>query len=533
MNIKDIQQKWKAQFLGENGKRRANYLHFDVKLSLDEASKKIFNPHYIMRHSFWPFISYELKTKKIKSIYKYISEKNIEYRNDTISYSNSDIKNIIDNDSNVDRLLLSKKGRPDKVVIYKVRPICYASHIDSLIYSYYGEIINYGYEKILIKKELTKNVLAFRKQGNEKKCNIHYSLQSFNDIKALDNSVVLAFDVKNFFNILDHDILKKKWLEVIQQFLKVDELPKDHYKVFKSLTKYTYIDRDVVYDFFGISKLNSKNISNSIKNKVKNKTLDPLLVYVENKNKRVRICKPEAFRCSASKLINKNKGISKGIPQGTSISALLSNIYLIDFDVKIKNFIEGLGGSYYRYCDDLLCILPLYCTNDIYKQSDLLEKFMYQVSQEFKLDINKEKTEKYVFLDKDNSYLTSIKKLCCYKIKDNKILPSKLQYLGFKFDGDVVTVRSSTILRYQRKMKRGIKYQLRIKAKYGSGVRLNIKKIRMMYSHSGVNNFAKYVYRSSYIMSDERIKKQIKNHQKDINKQIKIISKRININDSI
>ncbi|SPY30532.1 hypothetical protein [Photobacterium damselae] len=66
MNTKDIQQKWKAQFLGKNGKKRANYLHFDVKLSLDEASKKIFNPNYIMKHSFWPFISYELKTKKSK-----------------------------------------------------------------------------------------------------------------------------------------------------------------------------------------------------------------------------------------------------------------------------------------------------------------------------------------------------------------------------------------------------------------------------------------------------------------------------------
>ncbi|MGD6737963.1 hypothetical protein ACP5PY_17265 [Photobacterium leiognathi subsp. mandapamensis] len=533
MNTKDIQQKWKAQFFGKNGKKRANYLHFDVKLSLDEASKKIFNPNYIMKHSFWPFISYELKTKKIKSIHKYISEKNIEFHNDNINYSNSDIKNIIDNDSNVDKVLLSKKGRPDKVVIYKVRPICYASHIDSLIYSYYGEILNYGYEKLITKKELTNNILAFRKQGNEKKCNIHFSLQAFNDIKSLENSVVLAFDVKNFFNILDHDILKKKWLEVIQQSLNVDKLPSDHYKVFKSLTKYTYIDRDIVYNLFGISKINSKNISNSIRSKVKNQTLDPLLECVEKNNKRVRICKPEAFRCRVSKLLNKNKGVSKGIPQGTSISALLSNIYLIDFDIKIKSFIDEFDGSYYRYCDDLLCILPLNCKSDIYKKLDLLEKFVYQAAKDFKLDINKEKTEKYVFLDKDNSYLKSAKKLSCFKVKDNIRLPSKLQYLGFKFDGDVVTVRSSTISRYQRKMKRGIKYQLRIKAKYGSRVKLNIKKIRVMYSHSGVNNFTKYVYRSSYIMNDKKIKKQIKNHQKNINEQIKIISRRININDSV
>lgn len=47
---------------------------------------------------------------------------------------------------------------------------------------------------------------------------------------------------------------------------------------------------------------------------------------------------------------------SKGIPQGTPISALLSNIYMVDFDLKAKEIIDRLGGKYYRYCDDMLFI---------------------------------------------------------------------------------------------------------------------------------------------------------------------------------
>ncbi|WP_257983354.1 reverse transcriptase domain-containing protein, partial [Vibrio parahaemolyticus] len=49
---------------------------------------------------------------------------------------------------------------------------------------------------------------------------------------------------------------------------------------------------------------------------------------------------------------------SQGIPQGSPMSGLLSNIYMIDFDIKLKNYAESLNGKYYRYCDDLLCILP-------------------------------------------------------------------------------------------------------------------------------------------------------------------------------
>ncbi len=52
-----------------------------------------------------------------------------------------------------------------------------------------------------------------------------------------------------------------------------------------------------------------------------------------------------------------NKG-QKGIPQGSPISALLSNIYMLEFDVLVKEKIMECKGSYFRYCDDILCIIP-------------------------------------------------------------------------------------------------------------------------------------------------------------------------------
>ncbi len=78
--------------------------------------------------------------------------------------------------------------------------------------------------------------------------------------------------------------------------------------------------------------------------------------------------------------------IKKGIPQGSPISAILSNIYMIDFDVKMKEFISKVNGKYYRYCDDILCIAPI-----VYKSK--IEKFIIDNVDLLRLKINDDKTE--------------------------------------------------------------------------------------------------------------------------------------------
>jgi len=43
-----------------------------------------------------------------------------------------------------------------------------------------------------------------------------------------------------------------------------------------------------------------------------------------------------------------------GIPQGSALSALLSNIYLVDFDEYMFKLGQTIGFIYRRYCDDIL-----------------------------------------------------------------------------------------------------------------------------------------------------------------------------------
>ncbi|WP_329956727.1 hypothetical protein [Photobacterium leiognathi] len=65
---------------------------------------------------------------------------------------------------------------------------------------------------------------------------------------------------------------------------------------------------------------------------------------------------------------------------------MLSNIYMFDFDLKMNSFITQFGGKYFRYCDDILFIIPTEYKN-IVEQTASIE------IENLKLELNKKKTE--------------------------------------------------------------------------------------------------------------------------------------------
>ncbi len=182
--------------------------------------------------------------------------------------------------------------------------------------------------------------------------------EAFISIKEFGECGVVALDLSKFFDKLDHSILKKQWVGLIDCPL----LPPDHYNVFKSLTKFSIVDKFALYELLGISANNPKN-------------------------GKVRICNPfdfrEKVRRSGLIMLNKN---SYGIPQGSPISALLSNIYMIDFDHDMKKYVDQFEGKYFRYCDDMLFIVPI-------KERDKVAGFARKAIKDLKVDINTEKTE--------------------------------------------------------------------------------------------------------------------------------------------
>ncbi|MBH1970182.1 hypothetical protein FK216_03395 [Moraxellaceae bacterium AER2_44_116] len=336
----------------------------------------------------------------------------------------------------------------------KEREIMYASHLDSAIYSYYAEHLSEHYERFLKENELSEKVIAFRSINN--KSNIHFANDVFDIVKSRKECAVLCLDVKKFFNSLDHVYLKKMWINL----LKVEKLSQSNFKVFSSLTSYAYIDKIDILKALDIDFWQSKKVPMN------------------------RYCSPKDFR---EKIRAKDKNHIKinskkaGIPQGSPVSAMLSNIYMMEFDVILSNFIKSINGSYFRYCDDIIIILDrkhLVPTRD----------FAYGLVREIHLEIQEEKTESIFF----------------YKNKIGEISCSKpLKYLGLTFDGKNILIRESTLGRFSKKLK--------IKNEFSHGRKVHLRKrFSKTVTHHGKRTFHSYCYRAAKITQSIKIRQQIR-----------------------
>ncbi len=406
--------------------KRRGYLHFDSPVSFKKALKLVNSPKRVSTHSFYPLIHYSIKSFKVK---------------------------------------LNAAGEIEPK--WKTREIKYAAHLDSHIYAYYSWLLGKRYEEEVQRRGLHENVLAFRSLG---KNNIDFANDVFEIIKITGRCRAVALDITGFFDNLNHLVLKDVWSKLLGH----ESLPDDHFAVYKSLTKYSYVDRTTLFKALGISLNNPKH-------------------------NRHRACSAEEFREKVRNagLIHRNQN-NFGIPQGSPVSALLSNIYMLDFDSKMKTTLENQGGHYFRYCDDMLFI-----TKPIFR--DDVETLAVNEIKKLKLDINTDKTEVRDFYRYGGQLRCKGKK--------------SLQYLGFTFDGERKLIRSAALAKFSNRMKAGVRSARKTVRRKNSEMLengsppselLRKKKLYERYSHLGKRNFLTYGYRAAKKMNSNAIKKQLK-----------------------
>ena len=94
------------------------------------------------------------------------------------------------------------------------------------------------YNKYCDINNLNKASIAYR-TNLKGKTNIEFAKIAFDFIKKSGECYILVSDFSSFFDFIDHKTLKKNLCEV----LSVENLSDDFYKVFKSMTKYSYIEK--------------------------------------------------------------------------------------------------------------------------------------------------------------------------------------------------------------------------------------------------------------------------------------------------
>lgn len=416
--------------------RKRRYLHFDARINKigKKLAKEIWSPDYIVRRFFYPFI----------------------------------------NDDKVERKYKTESGK--QIVKPKIRPICYASHKDAVIFSWYAHILNYLYEKVLTRLDIYNHVLAYR--SLDKKNNTNFAKDVFDIIDKKGKCVALCFDIQGFYNNLDHKLIKKIWRKLLDKegLLENGNLPKDHYAVYKAITQYSYVKRENIYKIFGIKKREDKKLSS--------------------------ICSLDEYKKIVRKVgLIKKHNQKKGIPQGVAVSCVLSNAYMLNFDINILGYVKSFAGSYYRYCDDIIVV----CDRSNYLK---ITEFIKNEIKKLKLKIQDKKTEIRFFFGNGMQCL------------NENGFDDRLQYLGFETDGKNVYYRGKTLAKFHRKITWSVKKEVRRAKRLKNNIAR--RKIYKRHVHPSKTGFLSYAKRADKTFNNIALKKQVAP-----NKLIKSIKKKI------
>ena len=427
------------------------YTHFDTrKREFWKYIPCIKNPKWIEKHAFYPFIHYQEEKKKFNGI---------------------------------------------ELIIKSPRDIRYSSHIDRYIYEYYNDILSKKYNKYARNNGINKVAIAYR--TNLQKSNIHFSRDVFKFLSNLENAFIMVSDFSNFFDSLDHKYLKER----LKEILSLETLPNDYFKVYKSITKYSYIEYE---DILKELNLCHKQLT---------------------KMKKERLFEIQEFRKFKKGHIYTNTN-DYGMVQGSAISSVMSNIYMIKFDKLMNDIVTSNNGIYRRYSDDIIIIIP-----DISKSLDFYNKVMNIKSKITRLELSPEKTKCFV---KQKDTIKQVNILEQKVIKENAII----DYLGFSYNGKTVKIREKTVAKYYRKMYARIKTINKYTSLTGNNI--GRRKLFKQYSYLGKDtkdvkkgNFLTYVDRAQQEYGDlGSFNNQVKKSWKYMSKRlVKIKKSKNNITD--
>ena len=372
-----------------------------------------------------------------------------------------------------------KNSRYGKKEPKKPRELYYCSHLDRCVYQRYAFLLNYQYNIGACENNIDDVAIAYRDSLG--KNNIDFAKDAFDAIRSFPQCFIFVGDFTNFFDNLEHQYLKKMMCEV----LGVERLPQDYFSVFRNITRFSS------WDWKDIVKAAGENIAErGIRKKI---------------NSKDTVLNKEQFQESKKDIKKNVSGV--GVPQGSPISAVLSNIYMIEFDKDIKRYVASKGGIYMRYSDDFIIVLPYERDTEIVDFTSYI--FSYVESMKGLVDLQKEKTS-------------------CYTYKDEVIYegdqPSSINYLGFLFDGKNIRIRPRAITKYYYRMRRKANTIGRSNWTSSKGRHISAKELYSIYSRNDEKQtFIDYAKKAKRILklNDQEADALIKHHKRKIAMAIK------------
>ncbi|QAA23951.1 hypothetical protein C0674_02715 [Sporolactobacillus terrae] len=304
----------------------------------------------------------------------------------------------------------------------KVRPIVEVGHTDSLIYSLYAAKLSQAYEDGVNQLGIELVATAYRRGIGS---NIEASKAVIDSVVEMNDCWIIKSDFVGFFDHLNHQVLKQAVSDLVGEKDETGtgskyQLKQDWYAVIRSLTKYRHIAASNIPDrMLAFAKVHKRYVLRvrEIDNQIRT---GELVVSAQHQ---------------------------VGIPQGTSMSAVLANVYMIAFDKQLHKLTTSLGGLYRRYSDDFVLVLPGTLSTEKVKMVEQQVANLAQMHARLELETKKTKILRY------QSATKKIEKLR----EDGSLSESVFDYLGFIFDGRHVSLRSRGLFKFTYKARSSIR----------------------------------------------------------------------------
>lgn len=388
----------------------------------------------------------------------------------------------------------------------KLRQIYYAAHIDSWIYRYCAYVINEAYNSRLETDGLFNVAVAYR--TNLGKSNIDFAKMAFDAIQNIGSCYVMIGDFTDFFDNLDHKYLKSQ----LCGLLAVDTLPEYLYAVYKQVTRFSYVE---LQDLLALNGLENNRQGQYKFNRLLSRALSS-----------------EDFR--RNKHIIHKPSKDRGIPQGSPISAVLANVYMLSADKELQQYVSSLNGLYMRYSDDFIVVIPRDDINFTVHHENI-HKILKTVP---KLELKPEKTKIFCF---ENMSVKNCTGAITGSSANEKHI---IEFLGLAFDGKNIRLRDKTISRYYNKLHSKTRTIVKALGVTPKGNRISCKELYNRYSYKGSEyylkrthqriknnhsrsgsngNFLDYVYRARNKFGSGFIETITKRHMQKIRKCLKKI----------
>lgn len=400
-----------------------------------------------------------------------------------------------------------KNGKKDEP---KKRQIYYAAHIDGWIYRYYAYLINERYNQRVRKDGIDSVAVAYR--TNLGKSNIDFAKEAFQYIRGTTSCYVMIGDFTDFFDNLDHVYLKNQLCDL----LSIEKLPDDIYAVYKNATRFSYVELQ------DLLKLNGLEDTRKGRKEFNDRSHE-------------RALSPEQFRQNKS-IVHTSPHPKYGVPQGSPISAVLANVYMLAADKKLQEYISSFEGFYMRYSDDFIVIIPQNET-DFSAHYKVIKGILDSVPH---LELKDTKTKVFYFGN------MSVKNCTESFISNGTNGKNIIEFLGFAFDGKHIRIRDKTISKYYNRLYRKLRTIVKDQGVTPNNHRISGENLYQKYSYKGSQyylkrkaqrtgipltkanmrgNFLDYVFRSQQKLDGEPINIVTKRHMQKIRKKLRSIKK--------